>query len=339
MTRNVVRIPTFENQKDLFSYLRKNADKIIGQKKALPTITDNLEFGYSISQPVKTAGKKDSGGADASIVDGELPVDIIGNMAGWCDCYMDVMIKDNWNKSISDVGASGQKLIYHLKNHGTGYQYTTDSIIGKDPTLYVKMIDLSQFPFKSDIKKAQALMMSSVVVKEYDEKCYFLYRDKQIKQHSIGLQYIKIYLCINSTEEEDTMYKENWDKYYPQVINKDKVDSRGYFWAVTESRILEVSAVLFGANELTPVDSSGKSIDQKDEEKEMVMCPECGTEFDPDDATETDSAYICTNCSHEVSKSANIEDTPPKPSKDTPVQPSQQTKEVDWDKIAKAINL
>jgi hypothetical protein len=43
------------------------------------------------------------------------------------------------------------------------------------------MIDLSRFPFKSDIKKAQGLMMSSVVVKEYDEKCYFLYRDKQIK--------------------------------------------------------------------------------------------------------------------------------------------------------------
>jgi hypothetical protein len=58
-------------------------------------------------------------------------------------------------------------------------------------------------------------MMSSTVMKDYDEKAYFLYRDKQIKQHSIGLQYIKIYLCIDSVEEEDSMYKENWDKYYP----------------------------------------------------------------------------------------------------------------------------
>jgi hypothetical protein len=76
-------------------------------------------------------------------------------------------------------------------------------------------------------------------VKEYDEKAYFLYRDKQVKQHSIGLQYVKIYLCIDSSEEEDTMYKENWDKYYSQVINKEKVDSRGYFWAVTESGYLK----------------------------------------------------------------------------------------------------
>lgn len=327
MTRNVVRIPVFQNQKDLFAYLRKNADKIIGQKKALPTITDDLDFGYSMTNPVKTIGIKDNASPDQQPIDGELPVDIIGNMAGWCDSYMDVMIKDNWNKSISDVGASGQRLVYHLKNHGTGYQYTTDSIIGKDPTLYTKMIDLSQFPFKSDIKKAQALMMSSVVVKDYDEKCYFLYRDKQIKQHSIGLQYIKIYLCLDSTEEEDAMYKENWDKYYPQVINKEKVDNKGYFWAVTEAKILEVSAVLFGANELTPVDSQGKS------QKDMVCCPECGTEFDPDDATETDNGYICTNCEKEVSKSATIQDTTPKPSKDTLEQPSQGD-EVDWDKIA-----
>jgi DNA-directed RNA polymerase subunit RPC12/RpoP len=329
MNRNVVRIPSFANQKDLFSYLRKNADKIIGQKKALPTITDDLDFGYSINQQVKTFSKKDnsSSAPDPQVADGELPVDIIANMSGWCDSYMDVMVKDNWNKSISDVGASGQKLIYHLKNHGTGYQYTTDSIIGKDPMLFVKMVDLSQFNFKSDIKKAQGLMMSSIVVREYDEKAYCLYRDKQIKQHSIGLQYIKIYLCINSTEEEDTMYKENWDKYYPQVINKDKVDSKGFFWAVTESRILEVSAVLFGANELTPVESQSKS-----DIKGMVTCPDCGTEFDTDDATETETGYICTNCDKEVSKSINIDDTHEQPSKDTDRKPSQ--KSIDWEQIA-----
>jgi hypothetical protein len=331
MKKNIVRIPEFATKSEMFSYLRKNADKLIGQKKAFPTISDNLEFGYSISQTAKAAanGKKDNGivTEDPAMVDGELPVDIVANMSGWCDSYMDVMIKDNWNKSINDVGASGQKLVYHLKNHGTYYQYTTDAIIGKNPVLYTQMTDLSQFAFKSDIKKAQALMMKSVVCKDYDEKCYCLYRDKQIMQHSIGLQYIKIYLCLDSTEEDDVMYKENWDKYYPQVINKEKVDNKGYFWAVTEAKILEVSAVLFGANELTPVASQGKEL------KEMVCCPECGCEFDTDDATESETGYICTNCSSEVSKSANIVDTHMQPSKDTSGEPSH-AKGVDWDKIA-----
>jgi hypothetical protein len=279
MKKNIIPIPELATKTELFAYLRKNADKIIGLKKAFPTTSDDLDFGYSISEPVKAAsGKKDDPtGTEEQpmIVEGELPVDIIANVSGWCDSHMDVMVKDNWNKSINDVGASGQKLIYHLKNHGTYYQYTTDAIIGKNPSLFTKMIDLSQFNFQSDIKKAQALMMSSTVCKEYDEKAYFLYRDKQIKQHSIGLQYIKIYLCLDSSEEEDAMYKENWDKYYPQVINKDKVDSKGYFWAVTESRILEVSAVLFGSNELTPVDSSGKS---------TPFQPSLGTEEKPQES-------------------------------------------------------
>jgi hypothetical protein len=259
MSKATILVPDFATKAELFGYLRKNADKIISHKKALPTTSDDLDFGYSIKELAKAAAtRKDAADDQEELVEGELPVDIVANVSGWCDSHMDVMIKDNWNKSINDVGASGQKLYYHLKDHGFFYQYTLDSIIGKDCNLYTKMLDLSMFNFKSDIKKAQALMMSSTVVRDYDEKAYLLYRDGQVKQHSIGLQYIKIFLCINSEEEEDAMYKDNWDKYYSQVINKDKVDGRGYFWAVTEAKILEVSAVLFGSNELTPTQGSGK---------------------------------------------------------------------------------
>lgn len=253
MKRHVVKVPELSSRKEMFAYLRKNADKIIAEKKALPTVSDDLDFGYSLPSNKDFVGRKDTGVEDnPNLGDGELAVDIIANMAGWCDSYMDVMIKDSWKKSINDTGASGMKLIYHLKNHGTGYQYTTDSVIGRNCSIYSKDVELSMFNIQSDIKKAQALMMSSIVCKRYDEKCYHLYKDKEIKQHSIGLQYVRIYLCIYSEEAEDAQYKENWDKYYQFVINKDKVDARGYFWAVVECRILEVSAVLFGANELTP---------------------------------------------------------------------------------------
>lgn len=259
-----IKIPEFSEKTDLFKYLRNNCDKIITQKKSLPTVTDNLEFGYSLIGETKVFGTKRLGkkkncttcGCDPCECDteGEIQVEIIANVAGWCDSVLDVMIKDNWNKSINDLGASGQKLIYHLKNH----DYCTDAIIGKDPSLYTKDLDLSMFNFKSDIKKSQALLMSSTVCEDYDEKAFMLYEDGQIKQHSIGLRYVKIYLCMNSVEPEDSQYKDNWDKYYPGVINKDKCDSKGYFWAVTESQILEVSAVLFGANELTPVLSTSQ---------------------------------------------------------------------------------
>lgn len=257
MRKNAIKLPDYSSQKDMFCYLRENADKLIAQKKSLPTTSDDLEFGYMKSISKEFVGTKSvhTGLDDKE----ELPVEIIANVSGWCDSHMDVMIKDSWKKSINDLGASGTKLIYHLKNHGTDYQYTTDSVIGRNASLYAKDLDLSMFNIQSDVKKAQALMMSSIVCKRYDEKAFYLYQDGEIKQHSIGLQYTKIYLCMDSTEPEDAMYKEYWDKYYPQVINKEKVDSKGFFWAVVECRILEVSAVLFGSNELTPVQSQGKS--------------------------------------------------------------------------------
>ena len=266
-------VPHFNQKAELFSYLRKNCNKIIAEKKSFPIKSDNFEFGYSVAkQIIKTFGQKAANTEEAETpqeVEGELNVDVVANVSGWCDSYMDVMIKDNWNKSINDIGASGQKIMYHLKNH----DYSTDAIIAKDASIYAKMLDLSMFNITSDIKKAQALMMTSTLVEEYDPKCFMLYRDKQIKQHSIGLQYVKIYLCMDSEEAEDSQYKDNWDKYYPQVINKDKADSRGFFWAVVEAKILEVSAVLYGANELTPVESMN-SDDTKSE-------PPAGTHSQP----------------------------------------------------------
>lgn len=245
------RIPDLD-RKDLFAYLRKHCKGLIAQKKAFSIKSDDLEFGYSIITEHKTFSQKAAGENTESVKEGELKVEVYANVAGWCDSYRDVMIKDNWNKSIADIGASGQKLFYHLKNHG----YKTDDVVGKDASLFTKNINPSEvFNFKTDVKTAQALMMRSTVVKEYDPKVYMLYRDGQIKQHSIGLQYVKLYLCMDSDEPEDAEYKENWDKYYSQVLNKELVEKDGYFWAVTEAKILETSTVLYGANELTPVDS------------------------------------------------------------------------------------
>ena len=294
-------IPEFKNQDDLFSFLRKNKSKLIAQKRSRPTTSDNLEFGYLKSFPIKIARAK-AAVKDTEDVEGQIQVDIIANMSGWCDSQMDVMIKDGWNKSISDLGASGQKLIYHLKNHGD----TIDDIIGKDPSIYTKDIDLSMFNFNSDIKKAQALMMSSMVCEDYDEKIYNLYEDGQIKQHSIGLQYVNIALCLNSKNEEDADQKKNWDKYYPQVINKDYVNETNYFWAVIECKIFEVSAVLFGSNILTPVLDSQPSEDTEDTQpqkstanKSMVMCPNCEAPFKMDDDNE--GSVNCPNCGQFVS--------------------------------------
>lgn len=243
-----VKIPAFANKAETFSYLRKNVSQIIAQKKSLPIKSDIFDWGCL---PVNKKSKvKDDG---SMLGPYEIQVDAIANLSGWCDSYMDVMIKDNWNKTISD-----KAIVYHLKNH----KYETDYIVGKDPELYTKMFPLEYFGITSDVIKAQALMMKSIVSKDYDKKTFVLYRDGQIKQHSIGLRYIQIVLCMNSDLEEDSQYKKNWDRYYPVIINKDLVDQYRYFFAVIEAQILENSCVLFGANKNTGVYSTSKADDE-----------------------------------------------------------------------------
>jgi hypothetical protein len=300
-------VPEFATKSELFAFLRTNKSKLISQKKALPTTSDDLEFGYTKVAPGKTFGTKADVNADP--VDGELIVEIIANMSGWCDSQMDVVIRDSWKKSIGEISASGQKISYHLKNH----DYCMDAIVGKNPEFYTKDIDLSIFNIKTDLKKAQALMCRSTVMRSYDAKVYELYNDGQVFQHSIGLQYINLLLCLDSTEEEDAQEKKNWDKYYPQVINKEKVDNYGYFWASVEEKILEVSTVLWGANILTPVMSSGQpskedtgkqppkegtaSTDTDKAATPIIGCPDCDYFFVPT----AEGTPKCPNCGYYVS--------------------------------------
>lgn len=264
-----VSIPKFSQKSELFAYLRSNHDKIIKQKKSLPIKSDVMEWGCL---PIAKKSQVKADGTELG--PDEILVDAIANLSGWCDSYRDVMIKDNWNKTISD-----KSITYALKNH----DYSTDAIIGKDPEFYTKNFNLDYFGIKSDIKSAQALMQKFICVKEYDPKTFYLYRDGQIKQQSIGLRYIQILLCLDSNLEEDVQYKKNWDKYYKHVINKDMVDEYGYFFAVIESQILENSCVLFGANINTGTFATGKAADDAPDENEDIPDDDEDIETEADD--------------------------------------------------------
>lgn len=255
-----VTLPKFVTKSEAYAYLRSNEKSILTQKKSLPIKSDIFDWGclaVNKDQAIKEDG--------STLGPDEIEVNAIANLSGWCDSYMDVMIKGNWDKTIAD-----KSLVYHLKNH----DYETDAIVGKNPELYTKNFDLSYFKISSDVQKAQALMMRSIVPKEYDKKTYLLYKDNQIKQHSIGLRYVQLVLCLDSNLEEDKDYKKAWDKYYPGVINKDKVDLYGYFFAVIEAKIMENSCVLFGANENTGVYStSEKAADEAPKHKAADEAP------------------------------------------------------------------
>jgi hypothetical protein len=73
-------------------------------------------------------------------------------------------------------------------------------------------------------------------------------------QNSVRMQYVSLSFAVNSDKTDFKEEKAVWDRYYSDIANKDAADEAGYFWAITEAKIYkEGSAVLFGANDATPI--------------------------------------------------------------------------------------
>ena len=53
--------------------------------------------------------------------------------------------------------------------------------------------------------------------------------------------------------------------YYSNIINPEKANKQGFFFAVTEAKLLEVSNVLFGSNEITPTISTNIIIEPSED--------------------------------------------------------------------------
>jgi len=95
------------------------------------------------------------------------------------------------------------------------------------------------------------------------------YRKGRVKQHSVGMRYVALTFALN-----DERYEEDftvWEKYFPDIANKEDVLDNGYFWAVTQAKNIEGSAVVKGSNFATPTYSvEAKTEPSKDTTHEQV---------------------------------------------------------------------
>jgi hypothetical protein len=243
-------IPQGLKGKDLFKYLVENKTEMILEKKSILKKTESVVASAFIIAPTKTTTAKNSGSGDAgSPISDSVEVKVVMNTANWCDSAMDVLLDDCWKKTIKER----MGMIPHLADH----KHEIGAKIGKVKSIYSQDMKLKDLGIDMS-GSTQVLIFETEVMKSYNEFVYNQYKDEEINQHSIGLMYVLIVLCINDKDYGAEF--EAWQKYYDKVINKDKIDERGYFWAVPEIRLLEGSCVLFGCNELTPtLEVSGKS--------------------------------------------------------------------------------
>jgi hypothetical protein len=299
-----ILIPDNLKGKALFNFLIANKAGLIATKKASLKYTDALVCAPSIISAMKVSANKGLEEQE-DMEEGVIKVKVVGNSAWWCDSQLDVLTDTCYDKSIKERGT----LIPHIADH----IHTSTNHVGDVKAVYTQKLSLKELGLNLP-GNTTCFIMETAVREDYNENTYKFYKNGKINQHSIGLQYVSIGMCIN--DKDYLPEYELWKKYYDKVINKDVVDERGYFWIVPEIKIMENSCVLFGANELTPTievssteDPAAKSTGHQPPlhtDKSKAMCPNCATHFD---AAETGSSN-CPSCGQYVSPSSTSAEVP-----------------------------
>lgn len=224
--------PDFNTKEELFAWLVENKETLKAQKKAVTKYADPVGMG---ADAVIEARKSDSDSND-------LVVTAIINTTNLMDSHDDVHIPGLWSKSLKE-----NKMIMHLQEH----QMAFDKIIsdGKDLKASAKTYSWAELGAKLD-GQTQALVFESTIKADRNPFMYNQYAQGRVKNHSVGMRYVKLFLAIND-ENYDTEYG-NWKKYIDQVANRKAAEDNGFFWAVTEAKVIEGSAVPLGSNTITP---------------------------------------------------------------------------------------
>ena len=252
-----MNIKEFENTKERISWLIENKSTLIAQKKAVLKKADALSASNLIFD------KKDS------VIKANEPIEGFENMSSInvtaainttnvIDSHMDLHVKGIWNKSVRE-----NKNILHLQEHKMDF----DSIISDSKDLKVSVKELTWKELGFDFEgNTQALIFDSTVKRDRNEKMFKQYAKGYVKNHSVGMQYVKLELAVNEPEFEKEF--DFWNKYISLAINPEKAEEMGYFWVVQEAKVIEGSAVPIGSNQLTPTMENNKTKPSADTSKD-----------------------------------------------------------------------
>lgn len=248
-----IAVPQFKTNKELYGYLIARKQEMIDLKKSELKKADSVSFDVceikALATKAATQQKADS--------DTEIERTIVGNTYYWLDSHEDVHITNCFATSIQQRGAAR---ISHLHDH----LHQLDAKVGKFSDVYEQPVAWRDLGVDID-GETVSLMADSTIKSALNSKIFAMYKANEVDQHSVGMMYVSIDLAINDPER----IKEYalWQSIYPMLGNKQKALDKGYFWVVKECKLIEISAVLNGSNEVTPTLMPGPLDDSQDDDK------------------------------------------------------------------------
>jgi len=251
-----MKIPTELKGNELLKFLVENKQDIIYSKKSAIKFSDPI--GLTTTVLTSTIANKAEQNEDGSI-----KVRAIINTTNVVDSHKDLHVNGIWDKSLSE-----NRNIKFLQEH----QMKFDKIIADKEDLSVKASKLTWKSLGFDMEgSTEALVFDATIKEERNSYMYNQYKNLNVDNHSVGMQYVKILLAINSEEEDYEEEKKVWDKYYERIANKEDLANEKYFWVVTEAKVIEGSAVVLGSNRFTPtLNNKNKDFTYSEKDKAIL---------------------------------------------------------------------
>lgn len=234
----------FKTQNELFAHLKANKAALVAQKKSTTKYADAVAY-VDKSPFVHPDIEVDKAEATENTpADGVITVLSVINTTNILDSHDDVHIPGIWSKTLKET-----KQHWLVKEH----HFDFDHIISDAVQASTRNMEWTALGFPEFKGQTQALIFKSEISPDDKTGMYERYKAGKVPNHSVGMRYVKIELAINSSAEDFAEEKAVWDKYIDQIANAEDAKANGYFWAITEAKIVEGSAVLRGSNYATPV--------------------------------------------------------------------------------------
>lgn len=232
----MIRFPAKVNSRESrIAWLVENKQLVLAQKKAAMKICD------AICAPVSVlhADRASKEIAPTEVSAKRIRVRAVVNTTRYFDSHHDVHIDQLWNKSIRET-----KINYLVREHRLDF----DNIISDDVHVFVKQIPWRELGYDAP-GTTQALIYDAIIDRDNSPVMFDKYLAGKVRNHSVQMRYVKVQLAVNNPDYEE--YKV-WEKYAPDIVNIEDAEEVGYFFAVTEAKNIEGSAVVIGSNPVTP---------------------------------------------------------------------------------------
>lgn len=233
----MITVPNFETKEERIDWMIQNKGALTAQKKATVKHADAISYMVPLVSEKGDAIKAEAVPETAT----KIKVRTVINTTKLFDSHGDVHIDQLWNKSIKETP---QNFLVNQHN------FSFEGIISEDVKVFVKQMTWKELGFGGWEGTTQALIYDATIDKADSPDMFERYRKGRVKNHSVGMRYVKVEMAVDDDRYEKE--KAVWDKYYPVIANKADVDQAGVFWAVTEAKNIEGSAVVKGSNFVTP---------------------------------------------------------------------------------------